>query len=148
MTTQSWQAGQEIILSTPISLHCQNFRIKAGNAIPPIPRSKTRTLCLFSGQANIIWGQDQSTLTTEKMIKIKATPSPWYHSPLEAIRTVDFRSFNPRNWHYLSPWGRYWRENETETVRNLPNVVQHQNLLWFKDIRFEDINIVGGKAQI
>ena len=117
--------GQEIILSTlDLPYTAKILEIKAGKRLSlQYHDQKLETLCLFSGQANIIWGQDQSNLTTEKMIKNQGyTITPGTIHRLEAISDCRFfEASTPETGTTYRLEDDTGRENETETVRNLPN---------------------------
>lgn len=117
--------GREVILTTPeLPYTAKILEITAGKRLSlQYHDEKLETLCLISGEANIIWGQDQDKLTTEKMILDNGyTIKPGTIHRFEAItncrlyeastgeKGTTFRLEDDVN-----------RPNETETIRNSPN---------------------------
>jgi len=117
--------GREIILSTPdLPYTAKIIEIKAGKRLSlQYHDRKLETLCLFSGQANIIWGQDQSNLKTEKIAENQGyTITPGTIHRFEAITDCKlFEASTPETGTTYRLEDDSGRDNETEAVRNLPN---------------------------
>jgi len=117
--------GQEIILSTPnLPYTAKILEIKAGKRLSlQYHDQKLETLCLFSGEANIIWGNDQNNLTTEKMVASNGyTITPGTVHRFEAITDCQlFEASTPETGTTFRLEDDTERKNETEAVRNLPN---------------------------
>lgn len=117
--------GREIILSTPdLPYTAKILEIKAGKRLSlQYHDRKLETLCLFSGQANIIWGQDQSNLKTEKIAENQGyTITPGTIHRFEAITDCKlFEASTPETGTTYRLEDDSGRDNETEAVRNLPN---------------------------
>lgn len=117
--------GREIILSTQnLPYTAKILEIKAGKRLSlQYHDQKLETLCLFSGQANIIWGNDQSNLKTEKMIENQGytiTPSTIHR--FEAISDCRlFEASTPETGTTYRLEDDTNRNHETEALRNLPN---------------------------
>lgn len=117
--------GREIILSTPdLPYTAKILEIRAGKRLSlQYHDQKLETLCLFSGQANIIWGNDQSNLKTEKMIENQGytiTPSTIHR--FEAISDCRlFEASTPETGTTYRLEDDTNRNHETEALRNLPN---------------------------
>jgi len=117
--------GKEIIVTTPdLPYTAKILEITAGKQISlQYHDQKIETLCLFFGEANIIWGTDKNNLTTEKMIpnngytilpntihRFQAiTDCKLFEASIGEIGTT-FRLEDDVN-----------RGDETEEIRNLPN---------------------------
>jgi len=117
--------GREIILSTPdLPYTAKILEIKAGKRLSlQYHDQKLETLCLFSGEANIIWGNDQNNLTTEKMVA-----SNGYTITLNTIHRFEaitdcqlFEASTPETGTTYRLEDDSKRLDETEAVRNLPN---------------------------
>ena len=70
--------GREIILTTPDSPYAAKIlEIKAGKRVSlQYHDQKLETLCLFSGECNIIWGPNQDELKTEAMQPLRGYTIP------------------------------------------------------------------------
>jgi mannose-6-phosphate isomerase-like protein (cupin superfamily) len=117
--------GREIILTTPdLPYTAKILEIKAGQRLSlQYHDQKTETLCLISGEANIIWGTDQNNLTTEKMIQKNGyTIVPNTIHRFEAITDCQIYEASTgeigTTYRLQDDTGR---PNETEEIRNLPN---------------------------
>lgn len=117
--------GREIILSTPdLPYTAKILEIKAGKRLSlQYHDQKLETLCLFSGEANIIWGKDQSNLITEKMIDGQGyTITPGTIHRFQAITNCRlFEASTPEIGTTYRLEDDANRNDETESVRNLPN---------------------------
>ena len=117
--------GREIILNTPdLPYTAKILEIKAGKRLSlQYHDQKLETLCLFSGEANIIWGKDQASLLTEKMIENQGyTITPGTVHRFEAITDCQlFEASTPETGTTFRLEDDTKRKNETEAVRNLPN---------------------------
>ena len=117
--------GREIILSTPdLPYTAKILEIKAGKRLSlQYHDQKLETLCLFSGEANIIWGKDQASLLTEKMAENQGyTITPGTVHRFEAITDCQlFEASTPETGTTFRLEDDTERKNETEAVRNLPN---------------------------
>lgn len=117
--------GREIILSPPnLPYAAKILEIKAGKRLSlQYHDQKLETLCLFSGQANIIWGKDQISLLTEKMVENEGyTITPNTVHRFEAITDCKiFEASTPETGTTYRLEDDSKRGDETEAVRNLPN---------------------------
>lgn len=117
--------GREIILSTPdLPYTAKILEIKAGKRLSLQSHDqKLETLCLFSGQANIIWGKDQNNLLTEEMTENKGyTITQNTIHRFEAITDCRlFEASTPETGTTYRLEDDTQRKDETEAVRNLPN---------------------------
>jgi len=117
--------GREIILTTPeLPYTAKILEIKKGKRVSlQYHDQKLETLCLFSGEANIIWGKDQDNLVTEKMISNQGyTITPLTIHRFEAITDCQlFEASTPETGTTYRLDDDTHRSNETELVRNLPN---------------------------
>ena len=117
--------GREIILSTPnLPYTAKILEIKAGKRLSlQYHDQKLETLCLFSGEANIIWGKDQASLLTEKMVENQGyTITPGTVHRFEAITDCQlFEASTPETGTTYRLEDDSKRLDETEAVRNLPN---------------------------
>jgi mannose-6-phosphate isomerase-like protein (cupin superfamily) len=80
--------GREVILTTSdLPYTAKILEISAGKRLSlQYHDQKLETLCLISGEANIIWGTDKDNLKTEKMIReIGYTITPNIIHRFEAI---------------------------------------------------------------
>ena len=117
--------GREVILTTSdLPYTAKILEINAGKRLSlQYHDQKLETLCLISGEANIIWGTDKNNLKTEKMIPENGyTIQPNIIHRFEAISDCQiyeastgeigttFRLEDDTN-----------RPNETENLRNSPN---------------------------
>ena len=117
--------GREVILTTSdLPYTAKILEISAGKRLSlQYHDQKLETLCLVSGEANIIWGIDKNNLKTEKMIKeigytitpntihrfVAITDCQIYEASTGEIGTT-FRIEDDAN-----------RPDETNEIRNSPN---------------------------
>lgn len=117
--------GQEIVLTTSDSPYTAKIlEIKAGKRLSlQYHDQKLETLCIFSGEANIIWGTDQNNLITEKMIVNQGyTITPHTIHRFEAVTDCKlFEASTPETGTTYRLEDDNKRPHETETIRNLPN---------------------------
>ncbi|MFA5025228.1 MAG: cupin [Candidatus Shapirobacteria bacterium] len=117
--------GREIILTTPeLPYTAKILEINAGKRLSlQYHDEKLETLCLFSGEANIIWGQDKDNLVTEKMIANNGyTITPNTIHRFQAI--TDCRLFEASTGEKGTTYRLQDDANrldETEIIRNSPN---------------------------
>ena len=116
--------GREIILTTPeLPYTAKILEIKAGKRLSlQYHDQKLETLCLFSGQANIIWGEDRNNLTTETMIFNNGyTITSHTIHRVEAITDCQlFEASTPETGTTYRLEDDTNRRDETEAIRNLP----------------------------
>jgi len=117
--------GREVILSTPdLPYTAKILEINAGKRLSmQYHDEKLETLCIFSGEANIIWGQDKDNLKTEKMIPNNGyTITPGTIHRFEAITDCKlFEASTGEKGTTFRLQDDANRPNETETIRNSPN---------------------------
>lgn len=122
--------GQEIILTTAgLPYVSKILKINQNKRLSlQYHDQKLETLTLFSGKANIIWGQDQNTLKTEPMIPFEGyTITPGTVHRFEAV--TDCQIFEASTGEIGTTYrleDDSNRPNETEEIRNLPNRGWHQ----------------------
>lgn len=117
--------GREIILTTPdLPYTAKILEIKAGKRLSlQYHDQKIETLCLISGEANIIWGTDQNYLTTEKMFPENGyNIQPHTIHRFEAITDCQlYEASTGEIGTTVRLQDDFSRPDETEEIRNLPN---------------------------
>lgn len=117
--------GREIILTTSdLPYTAKILEIKAGKRLSlQYHDKKLETLCVSSGEVNILWGSDKNNLITEKMIPGQGyTITPGTIHRFEAI--TDCQLFEASTGEIGTTFrieDDANRGNEDETIRNLPN---------------------------
>lgn len=117
--------GKEIILTTlNLPYTSKILKINAGHRLSlQYHEQKLETLCLISGEANLIWGKDINNLNTEKMLpQTGYTITPGTIHRFEAI--TDSELFESSTGeigitHRLQDDAH--RPDETDEIRNSPN---------------------------
>lgn len=117
--------GKEIILTTSdLPYTSKILKINAGQRLSlQYHEQKLETLCLISGEANLIWGKDVNSLTTEKLFpETGYTITPGTIHRFEAI--TDCQLFESSTGeigitHRLQDDAN--RPDETDEIRNSPN---------------------------
>lgn len=117
--------GREIILTTSeLPYTAKILEITAGKRLSlQYHDEKLETLSIFSGEANIIWGQDENNLVIEKMIPNQGyTIVPNTIHRFQAI--TDCKLFEASTGEKGTTYRLQDDANrldETETIRNSPN---------------------------
>lgn len=117
--------GKEIILTTSdLPYTSKILKIDAGHRLSlQYHDQKLETLCLISGEVNLIWGKDVNNLITEKMLpQTGYTITPGTIHRFEAV--TDCQLFESSTGeigttHRLQDDAN--RPDETEEIRNSPN---------------------------
>ncbi len=117
--------GREIILTNPNSPYAAKIlEIKAGKRLSlQYHDQKLETLCLFSGECNIIWGPSQDELKTEAM-----QPFHGYTIPINTVHRFQavtdcqlFEASTPEIGTTYRLQDDNQRPDENEALRNSPN---------------------------
>lgn len=117
--------GREIILTTPdLPYTAKILEITAGKRLSlQYHDQKVETLCLISGEANILWGTDQNNLSTEKMMPLNGyTIKPHVIHRFEALTDCQlYEASTGEIGTTVRLQDDFSRPDETEEIRNLPN---------------------------
>jgi len=117
--------GREIILTNPESPYTAKIlEIKAGQRLSlQYHDKKLETLCLFSGNCNIIWGPNQTELKTEAMEPFNGyTVVPNTIHRFQAITDCQlFEASTPEVGTTYRLQDDTNRPDENEALRNSPN---------------------------
>lgn len=117
--------GREVILTTPdLPYTAKILEITAGKRLSlQYHDQKVETLCLISGEANILWGTDQNNLSTEKMLPLSGyTIKPHVIHRFEALTDCQlYEASTGEIGTTVRLQDDFSRPDETEEIRNLPN---------------------------
>jgi mannose-6-phosphate isomerase len=117
--------GREIILApddAPYTAKIEEIKAGQRNSLQ-YHDQKVETLTLISGQAEIIWGSDQQTLTTENMDLFK----PYHIKPgiIHRFKGITdckiFETSSKETGTTVRLEDDYSRPDETQDIRNSPN---------------------------
>lgn len=117
--------GEEIILTTPdLPYTAKILKIRAGHKLSlQYHDQKTETLCLISGQCQIISGPDVNKLQTQDMVSHQGyliTPNI-VHRIIAVTDCLLIEASTPETGTTFRLEDDYQRPDETPEIRDLPN---------------------------